>query len=87
MLAYSGVYTVLQDGNGTKQYSFDDIAIMHLLYPDALILTVDPQNNLMAKATPQQLVSWGLIPMVQDYLAPQYVDYFTQYVSRVSPIV
>jgi hypothetical protein len=81
MLPLSGVYTQTEmqfhpDG-GTIWYSAEMLRIFRLLQPHCSILMTHITNNSGAPLySPDQMGQWKLTPMVEDFLAPRYVQYF-----------
>ena len=89
MLPYSGVYTELNrtgatggpPGGGTLWYAPETLSIFRLLYPHSSITTTKidiPQPRI----TPTQLANWKLTPMVEDFQARQYSEFFQELIAN-----
>jgi len=90
MLPYSGVYTELNQpaiggapNGGTKWYDPETLAIFRLLYPHSSILTTKFDSQAGKKpVSPEQFASWKLTPMVSDFQARQYRDFFQELIAN-----
>jgi hypothetical protein len=87
MLPYSGVYTELNPGGagdrGTRWYNSDTLKIFRLLYPHSGILTTKfAGGSDRIPVSPSQFEAWKLTPMVEDYSAREYTEFFQDLIAN-----
>ena len=91
MLPYCGVYTEMnlsRPGGGTPNgwtqwYDLDTLNAFRLLYPHSAILTTKFAGaSARFPVSTAQFAGWKLTPMVEDYQARLYRDYFKELIAN-----